>query len=75
LGAVKLELNKIDKGFHVQAQIGDSVVVLSAMERAYEEAIRASIYLYVDDLDTTYEREPRTLYRLNTNVRTSGRQQ
>jgi len=31
-GAMELERNKIDNGFHVQAQIGDSVIVLSAME-------------------------------------------
>lgn len=55
-GAVELERNKIDKGFHVQAQIGDSVVVLSAMEPPYAEATRASIYVYVDDVDATFER-------------------
>jgi PhnB protein len=55
-GAVELERNKIDKGFHVQAQIGDSVVVLSAMEPPYAEATRASTYVYVGDVDTTYER-------------------
>jgi PhnB protein len=55
-GAVELERNKIDKGFHVQAQIGDSVVVLSAMEPPYAEATRASTYVYVDDVDTSYER-------------------
>ncbi|HWX33145.1 MAG TPA: VOC family protein [Steroidobacteraceae bacterium] len=55
-GAVELERNKIDNGFHVQAQIGDSVVVLSAMEPPYAEATRASIYVYVDDVNTTYER-------------------
>jgi PhnB protein len=40
----------------VQERIGDSVVVLSAMEPLYAEATRASIYVYVDDVDTTYER-------------------
>jgi PhnB protein len=55
-GAVELERNRIDGGFHVQAQIGDSVVVLSAMEPPYAEATRASIYVYVDDVDATYER-------------------
>jgi PhnB protein len=55
-GAVELERNKVDKGFHVQARIGDSVVVLSAMEPPYAEATRASIYVYVDDVDATFER-------------------
>ena len=55
-GAGELERNKIDNGFHVQAQIGDSVLVLSAMEPPYAEATRASIYVYVDDVDATYER-------------------
>ena len=41
--AVELERNKLPKGFHVQAQIGDSVVVLSAMDPPYEEATRGSI--------------------------------
>ena len=55
-GAVELERNTIDKGFHVQAQIGDSVVVLSAMEPPYAKATRASIYVYVDNIDATYAR-------------------
>ncbi len=55
-GAVELERNRIAGGFHVQAQIGDSVVVLSAMEPPYVEATRSSIYVYVDDIDATYER-------------------
>lgn len=55
-GAVELERNKLDHGLHVQARIGDSVVVLSAMEPPYAEATRASIYVYVDDVDATYKR-------------------
>lgn len=55
-GATELERNTIANGFHVQAQIGDSVLVLSAMEPPYEEATRASIYVYVDDVDATFER-------------------
>jgi len=31
-GSVEFKRNKIDNGLHIQAQIGDSVVVLSAME-------------------------------------------
>jgi PhnB protein len=55
-GAVELERNTIRNGFHVQAQIGDSVLVLSAMEPPYEKATKASVYVYVDDVDATYER-------------------
>jgi PhnB protein len=55
-GAVELERNTIQNGFHVQARIGDSVVVLSAMEPPYAQATVASMYVYVDDVDATYER-------------------
>jgi PhnB protein len=55
-GAKELERNKVGGGFHVQAEIGDSVVVLSAMEPPYAEATRASIYVYVENVDATYER-------------------
>jgi PhnB protein len=54
--AVELERNKLPSGFHVQAQIGDSVMVLSAMDPPYPEATRASIYVYVPHVDATYER-------------------
>jgi hypothetical protein len=36
--AIELERNKLPNGFHVQAQIGDSVTVLSAMDPPYQEA-------------------------------------
>jgi PhnB protein len=55
-GATELERNKVGGGFHVQAKIGDSVVVLSAMEPPYAEATRASIYVYVENVDAAYER-------------------
>jgi PhnB protein len=55
-GAVELERNSLPGGFHVQARIGDSVVVLSAMEPPYAEATRASVYVYVEDVDAAYER-------------------
>lgn len=54
--AVEIERNKLPQGFHVQAQIGDSVVVLSAMEPPYKDATKASIYVYVKDVDATYKR-------------------
>jgi PhnB protein len=55
-GAVELERNTIKNGFLVQAQVGDSVIVLSAMEPPYEKATTASIYVYVEDVDATYDR-------------------
>ena len=55
-GAVELERNRLPNGFHVQAQIGDSVVVLSATDPPYNEATTASVYVYVEDVDATYER-------------------
>jgi PhnB protein len=54
--AAELERNALPAGFHVQARIGDSVVVLSAMEPPYAKATRASIYVYVDDVDEAYQR-------------------
>jgi PhnB protein len=55
-GAVELERNTVDNGFHVQMRIGDSVIVLSAMEPPYAAATRASTYVYVDDVDAVYAR-------------------
>src|SRR5262249_9521171 len=54
--AVELECNRLPRGFHIQAQIGDSVMVLSAMDPPYEGAMPASIYVYVPDVDATYQR-------------------
>jgi PhnB protein len=55
-GAVELERNTIAGGFHVQARIGDSVLVVSAADPPYAAATRASLYVYVDDVDATYQR-------------------
>jgi PhnB protein len=54
--AVEIERNKVPNGFHVQAQIGDSVIVLAAMDPPYKEATKASIYVYVEDVDAAYKR-------------------
>ncbi len=56
LGAVELERNKVAGGFHVQAQFGDSVIVLSAMEPPYAQATASSTYVYVTNVDETYAR-------------------
>jgi len=55
-GGVELERNTMPGGFHVESKIGDSVVVLAAMDPPYKDATRASIYVYVDDVDAAYAR-------------------
>jgi PhnB protein len=54
--ATELERNTVPGGFHVEARIGDSVVVMAAMDAPYEAATRASIYVYVPDVDAAYKR-------------------
>ena len=56
-GAVELERVGDDKGFHVESQIGDSVVVMETGE--FPPSVtptRASIYVYVEDVDAAYKR-------------------
>jgi PhnB protein len=55
-GAVELERNPVPGGFNVQAQIGDAVLVMAAMDPPYEAATRASVYVYVADVDAAYAR-------------------
>jgi PhnB protein len=55
-GAVELERNIVPGGFNVQAQIGDAVLVMAAMDPPYEAATRASVYVFVDDVDAAYAR-------------------
>jgi PhnB protein len=55
-GAKELERNNVAGGFHVESRIGDSMVVMAAMDPPYEAATRASIYVYVDDVDAAYAR-------------------
>ena len=55
-GAKELERNKVPGGFHVEARIGDSVVVMAAMEPPPDAATRASVYVYVEDVDQVYAR-------------------
>lgn len=56
-GAEELERLPTPKGFHIEAKIGDSVVVLELGE--FPPGIsptRASIYVYVADVDAAYQR-------------------
>ncbi len=55
-GAVELERNTVPGGFNVHFQIGDAVLVAAAMEPPYKEATRASIYVFVDDVDGAHAR-------------------
>ena len=56
-GAVELERVGDGKGFHVESKIGDSVVVMETGELPPNvKPTRASIYVYVEDVDATYER-------------------
>jgi PhnB protein len=45
-----------EKEFHVEAKIGDSIVVLEVAEPACPSKTQASIYVYVEDVDATYQR-------------------
>jgi PhnB protein len=55
-GAEEIEHGKSSKGPHVEVKIGDSVVVVEIGDydkSAY--ATRASVYVYVEDVDATYQ--------------------
>jgi PhnB protein len=56
-GAVELERVELGAGsFHVEAAIGDSVIVLEVGDPPPATAAPASIYVYVPDVDTAYGR-------------------
>jgi PhnB protein len=55
-GAVELEhLNAGSNGFHVEAKIGDSVIVMAVCDPPYPGATTASIYVFVKDVDAAYK--------------------
>src|SRR5690348_6211950 len=58
LGAKEVERLKSGSGFHIEVLIGDSVVVIEAGESFPPNAglTRASIYVYVDNVDAAYKR-------------------
>ena len=45
-----------DKGFHIETKIGDSIVVLEVGDPPHAGGTRASIYVYVEDVDAAYKR-------------------
>ncbi len=53
-GAVELERLEVGKGFHVEAKIGDSVIVMEVSDPPHPGGQPASIYVYVEDLDASY---------------------
>ena len=55
-GAVELERNEAGKGFHVEAKIGDSMVVMEVSDPPHPGGKIASIYVYIDDVDAAYQR-------------------
>lgn len=56
-GAVELERQEMGPGsFHIEARIGDSVIVLETGAPLPVEATPASICVYVTDVDRAYER-------------------
>ena len=56
-GAVELERHEFSAtAFHVEAMIGDSVVVMEVSDPPHDAAAPASVYVYVHDVDAAYER-------------------
>jgi len=57
-GAAELERVPVggDKGFHIETKIGDSIVVLEIGDPPHPGGTRASIYVYVEDVDAAYKR-------------------
>ena len=56
-GAEELErLPAGGNGFHIETKIGDSMVVLEVGEPPHPGGTRASIYVYVEDVDAAYKR-------------------
>lgn len=56
-GAVELERHEFSPtSFHIEARIGDSVIVLEIGDPPSPEATAGSIYVYVADVDAAYRR-------------------
>ncbi len=51
-----LEKLPAPNGFHVEARVGDSVIVLEASDPPPQGGQPSSIYVYVADVDAAYER-------------------
>ena len=57
-GAVELERHEFSEhSFHYEGRVGDSVIVIEAGDLpAHVSGTKASIYVYVEDVDETYAR-------------------
>ena len=55
-GAVELERLEAGNGYHVEAKIGDSMVVMEVGDPPHPGGKPASIYVYIDDVDAAYQR-------------------
>ena len=55
-GAVELEHLEAGNGYHVEAKIGDSMVVMEVGDPPHPGGTPASIYVYIDDVDAAYQR-------------------
>jgi PhnB protein len=56
-GAVEVERDEMGpKSFHVEARIGDSMIVLETGDPPAPEGTPGSIYVYVPDIDAAYRR-------------------
>ena len=55
-GAQELERLPVGNGFHIEARIGDSMIVIEAGDPPHPGGTRASIYVYVEDVDAAYKR-------------------
>jgi PhnB protein len=55
-GAKELERIAVAKGFHIEAAIGDSMIVMEAAESFPPGATQNSVYVYVEDVDAAYRR-------------------
>jgi uncharacterized glyoxalase superfamily protein PhnB len=57
LGGLEIERNDAPAFLHLEMAIGDSMLVLSMWkDKPFPNATQASIYVYVADVDATYEK-------------------
>lgn len=54
--ATELERIPVGSGFHVEAQIGDSVIMMELGGNALRVGTASAIYVFVPDVDAAYER-------------------
>jgi PhnB protein len=55
-GAIELERVQSRNGLHIEAQIGDGVLVLEAADPPHPHGTPGSTYIYLQDVDRAYER-------------------